>query len=68
MMPSEQKLPLAMTVKIMERLQNSVAPDVFTPRVVYDGRKNVFAMQALSFEQRTVSSSATKSLPTQCIL
>jgi len=34
-------------MELIARLQNDIAPDVFTPRAVYDGRKNMFAPRAL---------------------
>ena len=36
-------------MEIIKRLQFDVAPDVFTPRAVYDGRKNMFAARLLPF-------------------
>lgn len=38
---------------LMRRLQEHVAPQIFTPRVVYDGRKNVFSARELPFENGT---------------
>jgi hypothetical protein len=32
---------------LIKQLQVSVAPQIFTPRAVYDGRKNLFAMREL---------------------
>ena len=34
---------------IIEQLQLFTAPDIFNPRVVYDGRKNIFAIRQLPF-------------------
>lgn len=34
---------------IIEQLQLVTAPEIFTPRVVYDGRKNIFAIRQLPF-------------------
>lgn len=34
-------------MELIARLQNTIAPEVFTPRAVYDGRKNMFAPRAL---------------------
>lgn len=34
---------------LIDRLQTKVAPDIFKPRAVYDGRKNLFAPRALPF-------------------
>ena len=36
-------------MEIIDRLQTRVAPQVFTPRAVYDGRKNLFAARELPF-------------------
>ena len=36
-------------MELIARLQNEIAPEVFTPRAVYDGRKNMFAPRALPF-------------------
>jgi len=35
---------------LIRRLQTDVAPQIFTPRAVYDGRKNLFAAVELPFE------------------
>ena len=35
-------------MEIIKRLQTVVAPETFTPRVVYDGRKNIFAPRQLA--------------------
>ncbi|KAJ7179067.1 hypothetical protein C8R46DRAFT_1345500 [Mycena filopes] len=40
--PSEKTLPARMTMDLIRRLQFDVAPQIFTPRCVYDGRKNIF--------------------------
>jgi eukaryotic translation initiation factor 2C len=34
---------------IIKELQTVVAPTIFTPRAVYDGRKNMFAVRELPF-------------------
>jgi len=34
---------------IIRVLQTQVAPTIFTPRAVYDGRKNMFAARELPF-------------------
>ena len=34
---------------IIKALQTRVAPTVFTPRAVYDGRKNLFTARELPF-------------------
>ncbi|KAJ2928490.1 hypothetical protein H1R20_g8598, partial [Candolleomyces eurysporus] len=42
-------LPARLNLAIIKTLQNSVAPQVFTPRGAYDGRKNIFCPSALNF-------------------
>ena len=32
---------------LIARMQTELAPDIFTPRVVYDGRRNLFAPRRL---------------------
>lgn len=34
---------------IIKQLQTNVASSIFTPRAVYDGRKNMFAVRELPF-------------------
>ena len=34
---------------IIKQLQLFAAPEIFTPRAVYDGRKNIFAIRQLPF-------------------
>ncbi|KAI0696653.1 argonaute-like protein [Cerioporus squamosus] len=46
---ANKTLPARLNMEIIKRLQTVVAPDVFTPRVVYDGRKNIFAPRKLPF-------------------
>ncbi|KAF7332070.1 Argonaute-like protein [Mycena kentingensis (nom. inval.)] len=48
--PSEKTLPARMTMDLIRRLQFNVAPQIFTPRVVYDGRKNIFSIRKLPFD------------------
>ncbi|KAH8830505.1 argonaute-like protein [Flagelloscypha sp. PMI_526] len=45
--PTEKNLPARLNMEIIETLQTSIAPQTFTPRAVYDGRKNVFAPRQL---------------------
>ncbi|THU93245.1 argonaute-like protein [Dendrothele bispora CBS 962.96] len=45
--PIEQALPQRMNMEIIDALQSVVAPDIFTPPAVYDGRKNMFATREL---------------------
>ena len=47
--PSEKTLPARLNMEIITRLQNDIAPDVFTPRAAYDGRKNLYAARELPF-------------------
>lgn len=47
--PSEQKLPPRVNFEIVKVLQTVVAPNVFTPRGAYDGRKNLFSSAKFSF-------------------
>ncbi|KAK6974964.1 hypothetical protein R3P38DRAFT_3238453 [Favolaschia claudopus] len=47
--PSEKTLPARMTMDLIRRLQFDIAPQTFTPRGVYDGRKNLFCIQKLPF-------------------
>ncbi|KAI0335424.1 argonaute-like protein [Cubamyces sp. BRFM 1775] len=48
-LPSEKALPARLNMEIIARLQTVIAPQVFTPRAVYDGRKNMFAARELPF-------------------
>lgn len=34
---------------LIKQLQTIVAPQIFAPRAVYDGRKNIFAARELPF-------------------
>ncbi|KAI9063285.1 argonaute-like protein [Trametes sanguinea] len=47
--PSEKTLPARLNMEIVARLQTVTAPQIFTPRAVYDGRKNMFAARELPF-------------------
>lgn len=38
-----------MCFELVKILQNEVAPNVFTPRGAYDGRKNLFSSQRYAF-------------------
>ncbi|KAI0081731.1 argonaute-like protein [Panus rudis PR-1116 ss-1] len=51
--PSEQTLPAKMNMELIRKLQEIVHPEVFTPRGVYDGRKNMFSMCHYPFENDT---------------
>ncbi|KNZ81482.1 Protein argonaute-2 [Termitomyces sp. J132] len=47
--PSEKTLPARLNMDLIKALQVNVAPQIFTPRGVYDGRKNFFAARELPF-------------------
>ncbi|TFK43467.1 argonaute-like protein [Crucibulum laeve] len=47
--PSEKTLPARLNMALIKELQTTVAPAIFTPRAVYDGRKNMFAIRELPF-------------------
>ncbi|KAI0677583.1 argonaute-like protein [Trametes maxima] len=47
---SGKVLPTRLNMEIIERLQKTIAPQVFTPRAVYDGKKNMFAARQLPFD------------------
>jgi eukaryotic translation initiation factor 2C len=47
--PSEKTLPARLNMEIITHLQTMIAPGIFTPPVVYDGRKNIFAPRELPF-------------------
>ncbi|KZT65768.1 argonaute-like protein [Daedalea quercina L-15889] len=44
---SPDTLPVRFNFEIIRRLQEVIAPAIFTPRAVYDGRKNMFSPQEL---------------------
>ncbi|KAG6816930.1 hypothetical protein H0H87_001632 [Tephrocybe sp. NHM501043] len=48
--PSEKVLPARLNMDLVKALQHDVAPQIFTPRGVYDGRKNLFSARELSFD------------------
>jgi eukaryotic translation initiation factor 2C len=48
-LPADRVFPLRFNMELIARLQTDIAPDVFTPRAVYDGRKNLFAPRELPF-------------------
>ena len=41
-------LPSRLNMVLIKKLQCEVAPEIFTPRAVYDGRKNIFASHELA--------------------
>ncbi|KZT39639.1 argonaute-like protein [Sistotremastrum suecicum HHB10207 ss-3] len=44
-----QDFPIRLNMELVTRLQTVVAKEIFTPRAVYDGRKNLFAARELPF-------------------
>ena len=46
--PSNKPLPARFNMELIEMLQTKIAPDIFTTRVAYDGRKNIFATKLIS--------------------
>ncbi len=55
MTPSEQTNPLTLNMELIRHLQEVVAPHIFTPPAVYDGRKNMFARQKLPFTEGSMT-------------
>ncbi|KAI0702894.1 argonaute-like protein [Cytidiella melzeri] len=53
--PSEQSLPLKLNMDLIRHLQEVIAPQVFTPPAVYDGRKNMFAARELPFTEGSMT-------------
>lgn len=51
--PSEQTLPARLNMELIVRLQEVIHPDIFDPKGVYDGRKNMFSMKRYPFENDT---------------
>ena len=49
--PSDKNLPSKLNLELIKRLQDS-RTDVFTPKAVYDGRKNLFAVKELKLRNR----------------
>ncbi|KIK66591.1 hypothetical protein GYMLUDRAFT_69767 [Collybiopsis luxurians FD-317 M1] len=47
-MPADKALPVRMNMEIIRALQERVAPTIFTPPGVYDGRKNFFSSHKLN--------------------
>jgi eukaryotic translation initiation factor 2C len=45
--PADKVLPARLNMDIITVLQKNVAPGVFTPPAVYDGRKNLFAIREI---------------------
>ncbi|KAI5893541.1 Piwi-domain-containing protein [Schizophyllum commune H4-8] len=55
MKPSEKTTPERFTREMIKTLQQDVAPNVFTPKAVYDGRKNLYAARELPFPEGVLS-------------
>jgi eukaryotic translation initiation factor 2C len=53
--PGEQTNPVRLNVELVKRLQFNIAPGIFTPRAVYDGRKNLYASHELRFANKASS-------------
>lgn len=49
--PADKVLPARLNLDIIKELQISRA-DVFTPKAVYDGRKNMFSIKELSLKNK----------------
>src|ERR1700722_2661505 len=45
--PSEKILPARLNMELIEQLQTVIAPQIFSPRAVYDTRKNLFSCHPL---------------------
>ncbi|KAI0921048.1 hypothetical protein AcV5_001233 [Taiwanofungus camphoratus] len=45
----EKTLPARLNMQLIKQLQEHVAPNIFTPKAVYDGRKNMFSARELPF-------------------
>jgi eukaryotic translation initiation factor 2C len=67
-LPSEKVLPAKLNMELIRRLQTVVAPQVFTPRAVYDGRKNMFSMRELPFGSSQEASQSPTSYSIALIL
>ena len=53
-------------MELIARMQTELAPDIFTPRAVYDGRKNLFAPRRLPLgdtDSREVGGAARRNSP-----
>lgn len=57
--PSEKVLPAKVNMRLINHLQTAAEPAMFTPRAVYDGRKNLFAIRELPFPEGPQSHSFT---------
>lgn len=62
--PADKALPAKLNLDIIKELQNSIT-DVFNPKAVYDGRKNMFSIRPLPLGKRDNKGQATESV---CLL
>lgn len=46
--PSEHSLPQRLNYSLISHLQTVIASNIFTPRAVYDGKKNMWAATELA--------------------
>lgn len=53
---------------IIRRLQENVAPHIFTPKAVYDGRKNIFSARQLPLEGKSQTVRFSFVLSTDAVL
>ena len=53
--PSEKVLPARLNMDLIKHMQENVAPNIFSPPAVYDGRKNMFAPRLLPFANGATS-------------
>ncbi|KAF8608015.1 hypothetical protein BDV93DRAFT_285950 [Ceratobasidium sp. AG-I] len=58
-----KKMPTKFNLDLIRILQEHVAPNIFTPRVVYDGRKNIFGSHKLNLPGDTQTFDVTMSPP-----
>lgn len=48
-------MPVRANMDVIRQLQEVTAPQVFTPRAAYDGRKNLFTTTELPFQDGQAS-------------
>ncbi|KAF8608017.1 Piwi-domain-containing protein [Ceratobasidium sp. AG-I] len=48
---NEREMPAKSNLDLIRILQTRIAPNIFTPRVAYDGRKNMFASHELNLSE-----------------
>ncbi|KDQ12775.1 hypothetical protein BOTBODRAFT_112494 [Botryobasidium botryosum FD-172 SS1] len=59
----DKALPARFNLELITMLQTQVAPQIFTPRVVYDGRKNIFSTNRLNLPDDTQEFSVVLNKP-----